>query len=118
MVFLTFQCRLLFNPNTFTGVVGKVRKNYLPKEEERVEKKNAHSVPTGAGARTKDLPRARRGSPAAHHGSCLDKQAFPLNQMMVEITAQHPVNEILAFPQYHMIYTMPYRYSVSRFIQV
>ena len=30
-----------------------------------------------ARARTRDLLRARRGSPAARHGGCLDKQAFP-----------------------------------------
>ena len=34
-------------------------------------KKRACSMPKGAGART----RARRGSPAARHGSCSDKQA-------------------------------------------
>ena len=45
-------------------------KKNLPKEEGREgggEKKHDR-----AGARTWDLPRARRG-PAAHHGSCLDK---------------------------------------------
>ena len=56
---------MYINPNTFAGLVGKVRKNYLRKEEGR------------EGARTRDLLRARRGSPAARHGGCLDKQAFP-----------------------------------------
>ena len=53
------------------GLVGKVRKNYLPKEEGREggEKKRAQ--------RARGLPRARRESPAARHGGCLDKQAFP-----------------------------------------
>ena len=66
----------LFNPN-LTGLVGKVRRNYLPKEEGRVEKNSVCRAPTGPRARTRDLLRARRGSPAARHGSCLDKQAFP-----------------------------------------
>ena len=48
------------NPNIFRGWV-----QYCG------EKKKACSMPTGAGART----RARRGSPAARHGSCSDKQA-------------------------------------------
>ena len=40
-----------FNPNTFTGLVGKVRKNYLPKEEGREGgEKSARSEPAGAGA--------------------------------------------------------------------
>ena len=69
---------LSFNPNTFAGLVGKVRKNYLPKEEGREGgEKSAHSAPAGPGPRTRDLPRARRGSPAARQGGCLDKQAFP-----------------------------------------
>ena len=68
----------LINPNTFVGLVGKVRKNYLPKEEGREggEKKRAQRA-RRAGARTRDLPRARRGSGAARQGGCLDKQAFP-----------------------------------------
>ena len=66
------------NPNTFAGLVGIVQKNYLPKEEGREGgEKSARSAPTGHGARTRDLPRARWGSPAARQGSCLDKQAFP-----------------------------------------
>ena len=40
------------------------------------EKKRAQRA-RGPGARTRDLPRARRGSPAARQGGCLDKQAFP-----------------------------------------
>ena len=67
----------LFIPNTFVGLVGKVRKNYLPKEEGRVEKKSVCSMPAGPGARTRDLSHARRGSGAARQGGCLDKQAFP-----------------------------------------
>ena len=66
----------LFNPNTFAGLVGKVRKRLSP-EGGRKGEKSAHSAPAGPGARTRDLPRARRGSPAARQGGCLDKQAFP-----------------------------------------
>ena len=47
------------------------------RKEGRVEKKSACSAPAGPRARTQDLPRARRGSPAARQGGCLDKQAFP-----------------------------------------
>ena len=73
-----------FNPNTFVGLVGKVRKNYLPKEEGREggEKKSdlkAHAArPPGPGLERGTWPRARRGSGAAHRGGggCLDKQAF------------------------------------------
>ena len=55
------------NPNTFVGLVGKVqKKNYLPKEEGR--EGGEKSAPAGPGARTRDLPRARRGSPAAATG--------------------------------------------------
>ena len=66
------------NPNLTTGLVGKVRKNCLPKEEGRegAGKKRAQRA-RRARARTWDLPRARGGSPAARHGGCLDKQAFP-----------------------------------------
>ena len=39
--------------------------------------KSVHSAPAGTGARTLDLSRARRGSPPARHGGCLDKDAFP-----------------------------------------
>ena len=68
------------NPNTFAGLVGKVRKKLSPKggrKEGRVEEKSAHSAPAGLGAQIQDLPGARRGSPAARLGGCLDKQAFP-----------------------------------------
>ena len=58
------------NPNTFAGLVGK-------EEGREGGEKSARSAPAGPGARTRDLPRARRGSPAARHGGCLDKQAFP-----------------------------------------
>ena len=39
----TFPKKYSFNPNTFAGLVGKVRKNYLRKEEGREggEKKHA-----------------------------------------------------------------------------
>ena len=69
----------LVNPNTFAGLVGKVQKKTISRrrKEGRVEKKTARSVPAGPGARTRDLPRARQGSPAARQGGCLDKQAFP-----------------------------------------
>ena len=70
--------RTFFNPNTFAGLVGKVRKKLSPEKEGREGgEKSARSVPAWAGARTRDLPRARRGFPAAGHGCCLDKQAFP-----------------------------------------
>ena len=68
-----FQLRLFgkqskcHNPNTFAGLVGKVRKNYLPKEEGRVEKKAGALA--GPEAQTRDLPRSRRGSPAARQGA-------------------------------------------------
>ena len=53
------------NPNTFVGLVGKVRKNYLPKEEGREGgEKSACSTPARPGARTRDLSRARGGSGA------------------------------------------------------
>ena len=61
-------------PNTFGGLVGKVQKNYLLKEEGRESgEKSAHSMPTRAGARARDLPRARRGFPSYTPGGCLDK---------------------------------------------
>ena len=67
-----------YNPNTFAGLVWKVRKKLSGRRKEgRVEKKSARSVPARPGARTRDLPRARRGSPAARQGGCLDKQGFP-----------------------------------------
>ena len=54
----------------------------LPKDKGREGgEKSACSAPAGAGARTQDLPRARRGSPAARHGGCLDKQPFPCVQI-------------------------------------
>ena len=67
------------NPNLTTGLVGKVRKKTISRrrKEGRVEKKSARGAPAGPGARTRDLSRARRGSLAARHGGCLDKQAFP-----------------------------------------
>ena len=73
------QRPICYNPNTFAGLVGKVRKKLSrSRKEGRVEKKNALSAPAGPGARTRDLPSAaRRGSPAARQGGCLDKQAFP-----------------------------------------
>ena len=39
-------------------------------------------------------------------------------QMLVDMTAEHPVNEILTIRRYHMINCIPYRHSVTRFIQV
>ena len=30
--------------------------------------------------------------------------------MMVDMTLEHPVNEILAIRRYHVIYTFPYRH--------
>ena len=68
----------IINPNLTVGRVGKVRKNYLPKEEGREGgEKSARSAPAGPGARTWDLTRDRRGFPAARHGGCSDKLAFP-----------------------------------------
>ena len=62
------------NPNAFAGLVGKVRKN-LPKEEGReCGEKIARAL--GAWTRIQDPPHFRQGSPGAHHGGCLDKQAF------------------------------------------
>ena len=65
-----------FNPNTFAGLVEKVRKK-SPEGGREGGEKSVRSAPAGPGARTRDLPRARQGSPAAHQGGCLDKQAFP-----------------------------------------
>ena len=59
------------------GMVGKVQSNF-PKEERREGgDKNTHSVPTRARTQTWDLSCAKQESPAARHGCCLDKQAFP-----------------------------------------
>ena len=57
--------RLIFVKLTLTlaVLVGKVRKNYLPKEEGREggkKKKHAQRASAGARARSWDLPRARR----------------------------------------------------------
>ena len=57
----------MHNPSTFTGVVEKVQKNYLPQDEGREGGENACSAPAEACAWTQDLPRARQESPAAHH---------------------------------------------------
>ena len=60
------------------GWWGRCKKTYLRKKEGREGgEKSTRSVPAGPGARTRDLPRARRGSPAARQGGCLGKQAFP-----------------------------------------
>ena len=63
----TCVCTIRFHITlTFAGLVGKVQKNYLPKEEGREGgEKSTCSVPAGPGARTRDLPRARRGFPVA-----------------------------------------------------
>ena len=37
---------------------------------------------------------------------------------MVATTAEHMVNEILAIRRYHVIYTILYRHSATRVIQV
>ena len=64
------------------GFVGKVQKNFLPKEEGRKGgEKSLRSALVAGGTRTRDLQRARRGSPAARIGGCLDKQAFPCLQI-------------------------------------
>ena len=41
--------RTCHNPNTFAGLVGKVQKNYLTKEEGRVEKKARAAGPPDPG---------------------------------------------------------------------
>ena len=48
----------------------------------------------------------------------LKKQLVSLIQMMVDMTTEHHMNDILAIHRYHMIYTIPYRHSVMRFNQV
>ena len=57
----------------FVGLVGKVRKNYLLKEEGREggEKKTCAARPRELG-----LGKGPHQSAARHEG-CLDKQAFP-----------------------------------------
>ena len=69
----------VFYPNTYAGLVGKVKKKTIcrRRKEGRVEKNSVCSAPAGPGARTRDLLRARRGSPTAPQGGCSDKQAFP-----------------------------------------
>ena len=66
-----------YNPNTFRGWWGRCKKRRRTtsqrRKEGKVEQKSTHSASAGARARTRDLPRARGGSPAARHGSCLDK---------------------------------------------
>ena len=58
------------------GWWGRCEKNYLRKEEGREGgEKNPRSAPAGPGARTRDLPRARRGSSAARHRGGLFRQA-------------------------------------------
>ena len=67
------------NPNVPTGWVGKVRKKLSPEGGRKGgwRKKSTRSAPARRGAQTRDLPRATRGSPAARHGGCSDKLAFP-----------------------------------------
>ena len=67
------------NPNTFAGLVGKVRKKLSPEGGRKGgwRKKRAQRVTARPGAQTRDLLRARRGSPFARQVGCLDKQAFP-----------------------------------------
>ena len=70
---------LLHNPNTFAGLVGKVRKNYLPKEggREGGEKTRA-ARPPGPGLEPGTCPVPGEGpGPSCTPGDCLDKQAFP-----------------------------------------
>ena len=68
-------CDLPINPNTFAGLVGKVRRKLSPEGGRKGGWRK--SAPAGPGAQTRDLPRARQGSPAARQGGYLDKQAFP-----------------------------------------
>ena len=56
------------------GQWGRCAKTYLPRRKEAMDgeiKPVQHA--RGAGAQTWDLPRARRESPDARHGHCLDK---------------------------------------------
>ena len=76
----TLTAKENINPNTFAGLVGKVGKKLSPEGGRKGgcgEKKARAAHPLGAGAQTRDLQCARRGSPAARQGGCLDKQAFP-----------------------------------------
>ena len=69
-----FEICVGINPNTFMGLVGKVQKK---RKEGKVERKKRAQRACGGRGSNGDLPRARRGSPAARQGGCLDKQAFP-----------------------------------------
>ena len=71
------------HPNTFTRVVGKVQKNSPEGGRKGGWRKKCVQHARGGGgwlagarAQTQDLTGARRRSPAACHGSCLDKPAF------------------------------------------
>ena len=61
------------------GWWGRCEKKLSPEggKKGRWIKKSARSEHAWAKARTWDLPRVRRGAPAARHGGCLDKQDFP-----------------------------------------
>ena len=66
----------VYNNPHFRGLGGEGAKKTLPKEEGR---EGGEKSARGRRARgsNQDLLHARRGSPAARHGGCLDKQTFP-----------------------------------------
>ena len=71
------------------------KKNYLQKEEGKEGgEKSMHSASAGPGARTWDLPRARRGSPAARHGGFWTSKPFRTYRYGRAI-AQHQVLHVL-----------------------
>ena len=77
------------------GWWGRCEKNYLRKEEGREggEKKHAQRA-----RGTRDLPRARQGSPAARQGGCLGKQAFPLPIIRVGRLRNTGLQKMQSFP--------------------
>ena len=73
--------KTMFNPNTFVGLVGKVRIKLSPEGGRKGGWRKSGRARAGPGARTRDPLRARRGSGAARQGGCLYKQAFPCLQI-------------------------------------
>ena len=68
-----------YNPNTFVGLVGKVRKKLSPKGGRKGgwRKKARAARPSGPELEPGTCRVLGEGPPAARHGGCLDKQAFP-----------------------------------------
>ena len=54
------------------GWCGRCKKTVCQRKKGGWKKKHAQHAPGGQGSKPA-LPLARRGSPTAHHGSCLDK---------------------------------------------